>query len=194
MGPAQGKPITEMLAAAGRGEPGSRETLWRAVYDELRRMARSQMAHERPGRTLQPTALVHEVYFRLFGDGEITFNNRKHFFGAAAQALRRVLVDDARSRKRLKRGGNAEREERTVFEAAACDDLDLDTVLAVDEALDDLANIDSRKADVVKLRYFAGMNEEETAAALGVSRRTVQLDWNLAKAWLHRALSERTVE
>ncbi len=181
-------PITQLLAAAGEGDEAAQRQLWAVIYDELRKLAQSQMAAEAAGHTLQPTALVHEAFFRLFGDAEAEWSSRKHFFGAAAKAMRQIRIDDARRRNRLKRGGGERpgvlADEPPVF------DQDPTEVLAVHDALDRLEGEDSRKAEVVMLRYFAGLTEEEAASALGVSRRTVQIEWRLARAWLHRELSK----
>ena len=141
------------------------------------------MAGERPGQTLQPTALVHEAWLRL---GEQGFENRAHFFGAAAEAMRRILVDRARRRKCSKHGGGLEHLELEEMELAA--PIDGDELLAVHEALDRLAEHDTRKAELVKLRYFAGLSFEESAALLGVSVPTAKRDWSYARAWLHQAI------
>ncbi len=191
------QPITELLAAVGVGKPGAAEQLWGAVYEELRRFAKRQMASERGARTLQPTALVHEAYFRLFPDGDAQFANRQHFFAAAAKAMRRIRIDDARKRKRLKRGGD--RRPFSIEDSPSVDsassvptpavfDDDPSEVLAIDEALERLAVEHPRKAEVIEYRYFAGLSARETAEVMGVSPRTVDLDWRFAKAWLHKAL------
>lgn len=152
------QPVTELLAAVGKGDASAHEKLWAAVYDELRRLARQQMANEAPGRTLQPTALVHEAYFRLFPDGDAHFANRRHFFAAAAKAMRRIRIDDARMRGRMKRGGgqklgslegSANGEPNGSFEAPAIFDDDPIEVLAVNESLEKLAAEHPRKAEVV---------------------------------------------
>ncbi len=181
-------PVTELLAAVGRGEDSAQEALWAVVYDELRRVARGQMAGEASDLTLQPTALVHEAYFRLFDSQDVQWSSRRHFFAAAAKAMRRIRIDDARKRKRLKRGG-AERPAHLAEEPPLFDQ-DPVEVLAVDEAVDKLEQLDPRKARVVMLRYFAGLTVDETADALDVSPRTVDNEWRLARAWLHRELSK----
>lgn len=192
------QPVTELLAAAGVGDTDARERLWLAVYDELKRVATQQMACEAAGGTLQPTALVHEAYFRLFPDGEGHFANRRHFFAAAAKAMRRIRIDDARKRKRLKRGGG--RRALPIDDSPRGDSVGSDPtpavfdddpteVLAVDEALERLAVGHPRQADIVLYRYFAGLSARETADLLDVSPRTVDLDWRFAKAWLHKALT-----
>ncbi len=181
-------PITKLLASVTRGDLRAQRRLWSVIYDELHGMARSQMAKEAGARTLQPTALLHEAYFRLFGDNDIEWDNRNHFFATAAKVMRQIRIDDARGRKRIKRGGGQRAGE-------LCDDppvwdQDPAEVLAIGEAIERLEQTDPRKAEIVNLRYFAGMTETETATALGVSRRTVQIDWRLARAWLHRELSK----
>ncbi len=181
-------PITQLLAAANDGDESAREQLWSAIYHELRGLARKMTAGEAHGRTLQPTALVHEAFFRLFGRDSPDWSSRRHFFGAAARAMRQIRIDDARKRKRLKRGGDRAREGPGAGQVLF--DHDPVETLAVSEALDKLESGDPRQAEVVMMRYFAGLTEEETAGALGVSRRTVQNDWRLARAWLHRELSK----
>ncbi|MFH1745646.1 MAG: sigma-70 family RNA polymerase sigma factor [Planctomycetota bacterium] len=181
-------PITELLAAAGRGDGNAQEQLWSAIYDDLRRVARNQLKGDAHNRTLQPTALVHEAYFRLVGGGPTEWANRRHFFSAAAQAMRCIRIDDARRRDRLKRGGGGKpvplMEEPVVF------DQDPIEVLAVDEALSRLEQSDPRKAEIVVLRYFGGLSRAETAEALDLSPRTVDGEWRVARAWLHRELSK----
>ena len=173
-------PLTELLAAVSNGDPAAQGELWSVIYGELRRVAQQQMAGEAPGHTLQPTALVHEAYFRLFGDNKVQWANRRHFFSAAAEAMRRIRVDDARRRGRLKRGGG----ERpgAMLDAPPVFDQDPTEMLVVDEALSGLEQTDTRKAQVVKLRYFAGLTVDECAAALEVSPRTVVKDWAFACA------------
>ncbi|MCK4342295.1 MAG: sigma-70 family RNA polymerase sigma factor [Phycisphaerae bacterium] len=180
-------PVTELLAAVGRGETAAHERLWAAIYDELRRVAHIQMAHDSPGRTLQPTALVHEAYFRLVGDGNVQWANRRHFFAAAAKAMRQIRIDDARKRNRLKRGGG--RRPTPLDDNQAIFDQVPTEVLAVDEALSQLEHTNPRQAEVVMLRYFAGLTREEIADALDLSPRTIDNDWRFARAWLHRELS-----
>ncbi len=162
------------------------------IYGELRRVAQQQMAGEAAGHTLQPTALVHEAYFRLFGDNKVQWANRRHFFAAAAEAMRRIRVDDARRRGRLKRGGG----ERPgpILDGPPVFDQDPTEMLVVDEALNGLEQTDGRKAQVVKLRYFAGLTVDECAAALEVSPRTVDKDWAFARAWLHRKLTDSDIK
>lgn len=179
-------PLTQLLAAAGAGDASAHEKLWSAVYDELHSLAQRQMAAEAAGRTLHPTALVHEAYLRLIGGGDATWASRRHFFAAAAKAMRRIRLDDARRRNRLKRGGGKQRE--PLGEGPALFDDDPAEVLAVDEALSKLERVDHRKAEVVKLRYFAGLTVDETAQALDLGSRTVDKEWRLARAWLYREL------
>ncbi len=183
-----GESITQLLGAIEEGDASAREQLWSAVYSELRALAQHQMAAERPGHTLQPTALVHEVFIRLFGDRDTHWANRRHFFVAAAQGMRQICIDDARKRKRLKRGGGWQR--ANVEENPPIFEQDPAEVLAIDEALEGLRKIDARKTEVVMLRYFAGLTIDETAAVLGISPRSVDVTWRVAKAWLHRELSK----
>ncbi|HEY7511245.1 MAG TPA: sigma-70 family RNA polymerase sigma factor [Vicinamibacteria bacterium] len=184
--------VTRLLDQARRGEPGATEQLLPLVYDELRRLARSRMRFERPGHTLQPTALVHEAYLRLMG-AEGAWEGRGHFFAAAAEAMRRILIERARRARRLKRGGDLHRVE--LDDQVSADGPRVDEVLAVDEALGRLEALDAQMAAVVKLRYFGGLTVEETAQALGTSPRTVNRLWTGAKAWLRSeipAARERT--
>jgi len=157
------------------------------VYAELRKIAGAKMAREQPGQTLQPTALVHEAWMRL---GDQTFENRAHFFGAAAEAMRRILVDRARRNAYVKHGGGAEHVDLAEVDIAA-PIADNDELLAVHDALEQLAERDPRVAQLVKLRYFAGLSFEETAEVLGISVTTAKRDWSFARAWLHRAINAR---
>jgi RNA polymerase sigma factor (TIGR02999 family) len=169
----------------------------------LHGLARAQLAQEGPGCSLQNTSLVNEAYLRLIGDGHVEWANRRHFFAAAAKAMRRICVDDARRRERLKRGGGqaqpagpadaSDRSARapgTLLGDPPAPEQDPAEVLAIDEALQKLEQDDPRRAELVMLRYFAGLSIDETAAALGVSARTVDTEWRFAKAWLHRELSK----
>jgi len=157
------------------------------IYDELRGLAQRQMAAEAPGRTLQPTALVHEAYLRLIaGNEKAQWANRRHFFAAAAKAMRRIRIDDARKRNRLKRGGGEN--PRSLQDAPGVFDQDPVEVLAVDEALIKLARTNPRTAEVVNLRYFVGLTGDETAGTMGLSARTVDREWEFARVWLHREL------
>jgi RNA polymerase sigma factor (TIGR02999 family) len=158
-----------------------------AIYDELRRQAARYLRQERPGHTLQTTALIHEAYVRLVDQRNVQWENRAHFFGIAAQMMRRILVDHARTKKRAKRGGSDIKV--SLDDAAiAVKGQDLD-VVAVDEALNRLAKIDEQQSRVVELRFFSGLTVEETAEVMGISPATVKRDWSMAKAWLHRELS-----
>lgn len=180
--------VTTVLAAIGQGDAAALETLWQLVYDDLRRVAHRQLAGDRAADRLQTTVLVHEAYLRLVGDGggPVEWASRRHFFAAAARAMRRIRVDDARSRKRLKRGGG-DRPGTLTAEPGVWDP-DPVELLALDEALNRLEEHDPRKAEVVMLRYFAGLTIDETAALLEISPRQVDKEWRFARAWLHRAL------
>lgn len=171
--------------------PGSSDDLLPQVYDELRRLARARLARESPGLTLQPTALVHEAYLRLAGDGkDRRWDRRGHFFAAAAISMRRILVERARRVGRLRHGGGQVQVELDPEVPVAV--APLDDVLAVDQALDELERLDPRKARVVMLRYFAGLTVEETAEAMELSASTVKNEWAFARAWLHRVLGPRS--
>jgi RNA polymerase sigma factor (TIGR02999 family) len=179
--------ITRMLDAVQQGQLAS-EKLLPVVYQELRRLAANKLKHEPPGQTLQATALVHEAWLRVQGDSKLIWDGRYHFFAAAAEAMRRILVDNARRKQAIRHGGGMRRteldEERVVAEAAD------EELLAVHEALDALTTHDRRKADLVKLRYFAGLTLEEAAQALGVSEPTAKRDWAYARAWLRRQIGK----
>ena len=179
--------ITELLASYGRGDKESLDQLMPIVYDELRRQAARYLRREQAGHTLQTTALIHEAYVRLVDQRNMQWQNRAHFFGIAAQMMRRILVDHARSKKRAKRGGSEIRVSLGDVEVAAKDQ-ELD-VVALDEALERLARIDEQQSRVVELRFFSGLSVEETAEVMGISKSTVKRDWSMAKAWLHRELS-----
>jgi RNA polymerase sigma factor (TIGR02999 family) len=178
--------VTRLLDAAQQGDPGAAENLLPLVYDELRRLAAHKMAHEAAGHTLQPTALVHEAWLRLVRAEDQTWENRTHFFAAAAEAMRRILIDHARSKQAAKHGGGWER--------ISSDEIDLPAtatepmLLRIDEALGRLAREDARAAELVRLRFFAGMSVEEAALALGVTDRTARRDWRFARAWLYDEL------
>jgi RNA polymerase sigma factor (TIGR02999 family) len=179
--------ITGLLARYGRGDKESLDELMPIVYDELRRQAARYLRREKAGHTLQTTALIHEAYVRLVDQRNVQWQNRAHFFGIAAQMMRRILVDHARSKQRVKRGGSEIRvslSDATV--AVKGQDLD---VVALDEALERLGQIDEQQSRVVELRFFSGLSVEETAAVMGISKSTVKRDWSMAKAWLHRELS-----
>ena len=176
--------VTRILNAIEAGDRLAASQLLPLVYDELRSLAASQMANEKPGQTLSATALVHEAYLRLIGDQQ--FENRRHFFAAAAEAMRRILVDAARQRMASKRGGGVEREAIDLMAIAA--PVGDEQLLRVHDALDDLARIDPRAATLVELRFFAGMTMHEVAAALGISVRSAHDVWTYARTWLKRAM------
>jgi RNA polymerase sigma-70 factor (ECF subfamily) len=176
--------VTQLLADVQNGQPDAGPRLIPLVYEELRRLARRQMRRERPDHTLQATALVHEAYFRLVNQPERTWQNRTHFVRIAAQVMRRMLIDYARARRTVKREGGLQRvplEEPMLVAEEQSDEL-----LALNEALERLAQFDPRQSRVVELRFFGGLTVEETAEALGMSPKTVKRDWSVARAWLHR--------
>ncbi len=180
--------ITRLLLAWGDGDQRALEELMPLVYEELRRVAARHMRRQKPGHSLQTTALVNEAYLRLIDSSQVRWQNRAHFFAVSAQLMRRILVDFARQRHNLKHGGVAQKvslDEALVIAPERGADL-----LALDEALTRLAALSARQAQVVELRYFGGLSEEETAEALKVSLRTVQRDWNLARVWLFRELKD----
>jgi RNA polymerase sigma factor (TIGR02999 family) len=181
--------VTSMLLAIEQGDQKAAGQLLPMVYDELRRLAAQRLAHESPGQTLQATALVHEAYLRLVGnEPEKPWNGRGHFFAAAAEAMRRILVDRARDRRRKKRGGGRRRI-RINLESLLADPPD-DDLLALDEALDALARENAAVAELVRLRAFAGLTLAEVAKVLGISSRTADRYWTYARAWLCHALSD----
>jgi RNA polymerase sigma factor (TIGR02999 family) len=182
--------LTLILQKMERGDPQAADQLLPLVYDELRRLAAQKMARESAGQTLQPTALVHEAWLRLGGDQQPTWQNRAHFFGAAAEAMRRILIDRARRRQAMRHGGGQERINVDDLELAAATDDD-DRLLAVHDALDKLTAQDPRKAELVKLRYFAGMTIEEAALVLGVSEPTAKRWWAFARTWLFQEIRFR---
>jgi RNA polymerase sigma factor (TIGR02999 family) len=179
--------ITRILSAIEQGDLRAADRLMPLVYDELRQLAAAQLAGEKPGQTLDATALVHEAYVRLVGDQQ--FADRRHFFRVAAEAMRRILIDRARQKRRIKHGGRSERVPLSDVEVAA--EAPAEQLLALDAALDRFAARDPVKAELVKLRYFAGLSEEEAAAALGISRATASRYWTYARAWLIDALDEK---
>ena len=180
--------VTQILESIKRGEPGAQDRLFEAVYEELRQRAHRRMVKEGPGLTLQTTALVNEAYLRLVSDEKVRWENRAHFFGAAAEAMRRILVERARKYRGQKHGGGRKRFPLQE-DAVQLDDRSLD-LLALDEALNKLEVEDERKSEVVKYRYFLGMTVEETAELLGVAPRTVDNDWKYAKAWLRGEITK----
>jgi RNA polymerase sigma-70 factor (ECF subfamily) len=180
--------VTQLLLAWGKGDPAALEELTPVVYDELRRLARHYMSNERVGHTLQATALVNEAYMRLVDIHKVQWQNRAHFFAMSARLMRRILVDCARSRKYQKRGAGAQKvslDERLMVVEPGRD------LVALDDALEELAKVDERKSKVVEMRFFGGLSVEETAEALSVSVDTVMRDWKLAKAWLLRELGHK---
>jgi RNA polymerase sigma factor (TIGR02999 family) len=179
--------VTQILVAWGNGDRHALEELMPLVYRELRRLAHGRLRGERPGHTLQTTALVHEAYLRLVDQREANWKNRAQFFAVAAQMMRRILVDYARARQYGKRGGGAQQVK--LDEAMVVSSDRAAEVVALDEALLRLAELDSRKSRLVELRFFGGMSIEETAEILGVSPGTVMRDWTLAKAWLQREMT-----
>jgi RNA polymerase sigma factor (TIGR02999 family) len=186
-GPAEGM-VTRMLRAASEGDSKASADLLPLVYDELRRLARSQMAKTPPGNTLQPTALVHEAYMRLVGSEEPSWDNRGHFFAAAAKAMRQILVEQARRKGSQKRGGDRKRVDVDDVEPAI--DPPSADMLALHEALEQLERIDARQGEIVMLRYFAGLTTEEAAAALGISTRTIEREWRFARSYLSSQLAD----
>jgi RNA polymerase sigma factor (TIGR02999 family) len=179
--------VTPLIEAAQKGDRQAAAELLPLVYDELRKLAAARMAAEAPGHTLNATALVHEAYMRLVGEHH--FADRSHFFRVAAEAMRRILIDHARQKWRIRHGGDSERVPLSDVEVAA--EAPAEELLALDEALDRFAARDPVKAELVKLRYFAGLSEEEAAAALGISRATASRYWTYARAWLINALAEK---
>ncbi len=180
--------ITQLLTNVGRGDAKAAEDLLPVVYEELRRLAKTLIAKERPGQTLQPTALVHDAYLRLVGDQDPGWNNRGHFFAAAAQAMRRILVDQARRKSRIRHGGQHQRVEPDVLDFAI--EAPNDDILAIEKALITLEAQDPRKGQIVNMRYFARMSTEETAEALGISVSTVEREWRFCRRWLYAELSK----
>src|SRR5262245_45989317 len=180
--------FTRILERAREGDPKAAEELLPLVYDELRRVAAVKMANEAAAQTLQPTALVHEAWLRLGGDQQPQWQNRAHFFAAAGESMRRILIEKARRRQRVRHGGGQERVDIDGIEIAAPEDDE--RLFAVHGALDRLAQEDSVKADVVKLRFFVGLTDREVAEALGVTERTIERHWAYAKVWLLRAMRE----
>jgi RNA polymerase sigma factor (TIGR02999 family) len=179
--------VTQVLKAIEQGDPNAASRLLPLVYDELRRLAGQKLTHEAPGQTLQATALVHEAYLRLVGKGDQRWDSRGHFFAAAAEAMRRILVENVRRKRSLKQGGGRAREDLDEAQLAAPEPSE--DLLALDEALEKLATNDPVKAELVKLRYFAGMTIEEAAAALGISNATAKRYWTYARTWLYQEIT-----
>jgi RNA polymerase sigma factor (TIGR02999 family) len=181
--------VTRILESVQSGDPKAADELLSVVYDELRRLAAAKMSHEAPGHTLQATALVHEAWMRLIGpDQEARFENRAHFFGAAAEAMRRILVESARRKQRLKHGGRSEK--INIDEVEIPLPMPDDELLALDEALGRLATADARAAEVVKLCFFVGLTQEQAARELGISLSTTERLWSFARAWLFREMQK----
>jgi len=178
--------VTELLARAGEGDATAAEAVFPLIYEQLHGLAEQQMRRERPGHTLQPTALVHEVYMRLLGDRDASWSSRSHFFAAAATAMRRILVNHAVARKAAKRGGDRQ---RVLLDdvAEAFEDRSID-LLALDDALTRLGELSPEQARIVELRFFAGLTVQRTADVLDRSERSVQYDWSMARAWLRGEL------
>lgn len=180
--------VTQLLVLAGGGDRRAADALLPLVYEQLRAIAQQRMAAERPGNTLQATALVHEAYLRLVGDCQIAWAGRAHFFATAAEAIRRILIEHARERARLKRGGGRRRVPLNVVDLAV--EADPQEILSVDEAIRRLEVQDAQLGRIVRLRFFAGLSERETAEVLGVSDRSVRRTWVLARAWLRSELKD----
>jgi RNA polymerase sigma factor (TIGR02999 family) len=178
--------ITYVLQAIGRGQGHAADELLPLVYEELRRLAGARMAQEAAGQTLQPTALVHEAWLRLVADGEKSWQNRAHFFGAAAEAMRRILIENARRKSRLKRGGGQARLDIDSVELA--ETTADDKILLIDEALQKLQAEDPERARVVVMKFFGGLTNHEVAESLGVAERTIERQWAYAKAWIFQCI------
>lgn len=178
--------VTQLLAAAQRGDRSAFDRLLSLVYDELRRIAQGQMRREREGHTLDTTGLVHEAYVKLVDQGQAEWSDRAHFFGVAARAMRQILIDYARRRMAQKRGGAWQR--TTLEEDELPVEVQFEELIALDDALRRLDQLDERLRQVVEYRFFGGLTEEETAAVLGVTPRTIQRDWAKARAWLYKEL------
>jgi RNA polymerase sigma factor (TIGR02999 family) len=185
-----GSDVTRILEAAARGDPSAAGELLPLVYEELRMLAAHRLSQEKPGQTLQATALVHEGYLRLVGDAPQHFNGRGHFFAAAAEAMRRILVERARRKATVKHGGGLHRVDLDQL-SLTCDDGRADELLALDEAVAELERHDPQSAGLVKLRYFAGLSHQEAAEALGIGRRAADRLWAVAKAWLYQRMSRQ---
>lgn len=182
--------ITQVLQAIGRGEGGASEELLPLVYEELRKLAAARLAREQPGQTLQATAIVHEAWLRLIADGDRTWQNRAHFFGAAAEAMRRIMIERARRKSAVKRGGGLTRVDVEHLDlAAATPD---DKVLLIDETLEKLQLEDPEKAKIVVLKFFGGLTNQEVAESLGVAERTVERQWAFARAWILQAIKTQS--
>jgi RNA polymerase sigma factor (TIGR02999 family) len=181
--------VTRLLTEAGDGKPHAAGTLLSLVYEELRKLAAHRMANERGDHTLQATALVHEAYVRLVGEPDLNWENRAHFFAAAAEAMRRILIEHARAKQGPRRGGGRGKLPMDVLDLAAADDLE--PILDLEQAISRLEKEDADAARVVQLRFYAGLSIEEAAAALGTSCSTVKREWSFARAYLFRILNDR---
>lgn len=178
--------LTRILQSMESGDPKAAEELLPLIYGELRKLAASKMANEQPNQTLQPTALVHEAWLRLTGNENLKWNGRAHFFGAAAEAMRRILIDNARRKQAARHGGGKERLDIQDIEIAA--PAKEDELLAINEALEELGKVDKPKAELVKLHYFVGLTMEECASVLGISVPTARRWWSYARAWLFQKI------
>jgi len=178
--------VTQILAAIQKGDPKAADELLPLVYQELRKLAAAKMANESPNQTLQPTALVHEAWLRLTGNENVKWDGRAHFFGAAAEAMRRILIDNARRKKAVRHGGDQQRVDIAEVEIAAT--TKDDELLAINEALEKFTAFDKQKAELVKLRYFGGLTLEEAAEVLGISAPTAKRWWAYSRAWLFQHL------
>jgi RNA polymerase sigma factor (TIGR02999 family) len=179
--------VTRILSQIDSGDPSAADQLLPLVYEELRKLAAAKLSNEKPGQTLQATALVHEAYLRLVGNN--AFADGRHFFRVAAEAMRQILIDRARQKQRRRHGGDRQRVPLPDVDPAM--ELPVEELLAMNEALDRFSQVEPVKAELVKLRYFAGLTEEETAAALGISRATASRYWSYARAWLIHELDEK---
>ncbi len=188
MGTSDQSDVTRLVIDAGAGDRRAADELLPLVYEQLRAIAHQRMEHERPGHTLQATALVHEAYLRLVGDRRVAWAGRAHFFTAAAEAIRRILLDHAKQRSRAKRGGRNRQVALSIVDLAV--ERDPAEILALDEAICRLEGQDERLSQVVRLRFYAGLSVEDTAKALGLSERTVKRHWSFARAWLYAQLAE----
>jgi len=181
--------FTRILNAIEQGDPRATEELLPLVYEELRLLAAQKLSHELPGQTLQATALVHEAYLRLVGTDDQSWDSRRHFFKAAAEAMRRILIENARRKRTHKRGGEQKRVEFSEPLLITADEATLDEIIALDEALEKLEKKDELKADLVKLRFYAGLTIEQSAKSLGISLTTAKTYWAYTRAWLLREVS-----
>jgi RNA polymerase sigma factor (TIGR02999 family) len=180
--------VTRILAAIEQGDVRAIDKLFPLVYQELRRLATQRLSKELPGQTLQATALVHEAYLRLVGSEQQNWNSRGHFFAAAAEAMRRILIENARRKKSLRRGGGLKRIDFNEAVLEKDNDTAMDELIALDEALEKLSEKDKASSDLIKLRFFAGLTMEQAAEVLGIPRRTAERNWAYARAWLYKEI------